>query len=150
MVNAVATMSTLLSTKWTKANTDSKVPRFIVAQDDKDRNNAVRINVSARDAIKIYEEAPENRKSNGIGANAIHRVSFVAIDIMVGTNQLHAVKVKDEVINILENNFNSPGTDFQYIEPDFDIQNFSGIKTQRLWRWVFSVEMVKTNATLGD
>lgn len=150
MVNAVATMKTLLEDNWTKANTDNKVPKFINSQDDKDRNNAIRIDVSVRDAIKIYEEAPENRASNGIGALRIHRESHVAIDIMVGTTQLHAVKVLEEVKNVLESNFNSPGTGFQYIEPEMDIMPFSGVKNQRLWRWVFSVVMVKTNAALGD
>ncbi|MFA5412775.1 MAG: hypothetical protein WC350_05520 [Candidatus Micrarchaeia archaeon] len=149
MAEAVAVMKTLLAANWLKANTDGKVPIFVNAQDDKDTNNATRIDASSQDFIKLYEDSPESRKSNGIGAALTWRESHVTLDIMSAQTKVHAIKVRDEALRVLETTLNTPGTGYQFMEPDISVQNFSGVRDQRLWRWVISVKLVKTNAAHG-
>ena len=149
MANACATIKTLLDGAWTKANTDSKTPNVVNSQDEKDPWNKQRFDTSTTDFIKIYEEGPEMRQTAGIGPSPIHRQTTVAVDVMVGFTQAHALKVRDEVYRIIETNLASPGGEFQYIETPYRIQTFSGTRDQRLWRWVISLTLVKTAASIG-
>ena len=147
--NACATVKTLFDTYWTKALTDGKTPRIVNAQDENDPNAGIRSSNSMDDYIRIYEEAPGHRESSGIGNQGRRTENHLSVDINSSISQAHAIKVLSEAQRILDTYCNTPGAGFDYLLPDQDTQNFSGTRYQRMWRWVISITLLKTNAPLG-
>lgn len=147
--NACAAMRALLANNWTKGNTDRITPIFINGQDEKDPNATKRDDVANADVVRIYEYAPENRETNGIGTTGFRRDNYVTIDVKSGISQAHAVKLKGETLRILETNLVKPATGYDYIIPPIKAEPFSGVKYMRLWRWTIEINLVNTNTAPG-
>lgn len=146
---ACATVKTLLAANWTKNNTDGRVPKMANAEDETDPENALRPDTSY-DYIKIYEPVPETRILNGIGTARILRTNHVSIDINVWSTMKHAYRVKEEVLRIIESTATAPGSGYQYTDLNqTEVQPFSGTRLQKMWRWVITIVLVKTNTTAG-
>ncbi|MFH7835157.1 MAG: hypothetical protein QXL51_01000 [Candidatus Aenigmatarchaeota archaeon] len=146
MVDAVQFVKTILEAEWDSSKTDNKIPIFIHSYDDKDLNNTIRLSSASQDVIRIYERSPQTMQVSGIGTNRWDYIYYITIDVFIASNKIHAQKVKEHLTEIINNKINLNKDEFQYIIADYKIQNFSGVQYNKLWRWVFEIELVKFNA----
>jgi len=147
--DALSEVKTLISSNWTKANTDSIEPTFEYVYDKK-----VYTHYDGQDVV-FFQEIGQNQELSSLGNTARDRFYRIRIDIRSNyegraddAGRSHLVKMKKETERII--NTNAPyeftnGQGIIVITNQTDLTN--GMK--KLWRVVYELEVRKYNEVLA-
>lgn len=139
MENAKTVIKDLLTDNWKSYNTDRITPRIMTATDIK------RLDFTAYPTyITIYKPSPRVRKANGIGTLTVLTRDRVVINIMTVKSEDHADNCLDEAERIIDANIIGPHADYQWMNPDEDVQTLHD-KTREFWRFEKTVELRNEN-----
>jgi len=152
VLDAAGTVKTLLENNWTSSNTDDKTPTITKIYDVK------QINIATKDYILIYNTGGSTAQFNGIGSSNLRKDYPITIDIRTAydpskdssifplstvTGHEHIIKVCEEVEDIIQSNYVTPGGNFEIIIP----QTFNDLSDRRkkLFRYTYEIVLRVTN-----
>lgn len=141
MADVLDSIKTLLSNDWNDTNTDSITPQFENIFDVK----RIDFGILKRDWILVYNPSYTQRV-NGLGDITKRVLNRISIDIRTmdkNGGRSHAMKVRDEVIRIIDAKVLYPFDDYSIGEID-SITDLSD-KTIKLWRFLVDVRVEALN-----
>ncbi len=139
-------LKTLLSTNWTKGNTDSITPTFALITD------VDNIDLANNDYVMTHE-IDNSDEPGGIGTSYVDEKFIVRVDIRTGaangmglsSGKSHFTKVVNEVIRLIDSKIITVANGLDYIEKR-NSKDLSD-KSRRLWRKIIDVEMISISST---
>lgn len=142
MTDVLNTIKDLLSNNWNIDNTDDIKPNVDVIFNYKRislRNN--------EDWILLYQAIGYSQDANGIGSTTKQIKDSITLDLRSMYSRAHTIKVKEEIIRILDTNITNPATNYDVLKVT-DVKDLSD-KTIKLWRFIIEIEMEGYNVTRG-
>lgn len=138
MADALSTLIALLTDNWESDNTDSITPEFRRITD------IIQPHFNTNRSWILLHRPINNIKSAGCGEAPKHETANTKFDVRVYglSYETHAGNVVEECKRILDNNKNSPGTGWTYVEFNGDEQDISD-KTRRIWRILLPVQLMR-------
>lgn len=138
--DASQVMEDMLQDNWNNVNTDDVTPTISVIY-----TLNKRIDLAEASIIAVYESNTV-QQANSIGKVSRRTQTRVSIDIRTMKSRSHGLKLLKEVDRIINNQIVLPTGGYDILNPDFQWIDLSD-KTKNLWRWVYDVELIKTNET---
>jgi len=144
-VNPLDTIVTLITTNYDNSNTDSVTP-LVAKIYEKPLAKEPR---PGEDFIFVYGMTTQRASRGMNGNNKAEIIEPLRIDIRVRTSNTaqnsktddtHARKVRGEVDRILYNNILTPGSGFDNIDPNMEVQDLSN-GSRGIFRYVYTVRL---------
>lgn len=139
MVDAVNSVMTILSADWTSANTDTITPVIGEIYSYKT------LDLANYDYVLGYL-VNVNHNRMGLGGNTFSYIATVSIDIRTTYKNAvpsavrdHLIKLKDEVIRIMETNLSNPDSDFRLLLSSTS-RDFSD-RSRGMGRWILDINL---------
>lgn len=135
----------LLKDNWNDDNTGTNTPTIQKVWER--QSHSLVLATPGKSLIAVYETTGPYAPS-GIGSREYRHTPNITLDLRSVDTEEEALKVKEEILRILDTKKSEPGGDFQKIMPPFEVENVTD-KGRNVFRYIIKFQLMTWRRALS-